>query len=111
MIDDDERTPDPEFIREALQAAVSGPFFPEPWFQTIFGVERDAMAEVLRTWPRFETTETTRLAINNALVHFGTNPYGVSGDWSEFTESSPAQAKAALERWRRSWLDCPDPDH
>lgn len=92
---------DEEVIRQALNAAVSSPFFPEPWFQTIFGVERDEVSEVLRSWPNPHPSSATALAINNALVCLGTNPYHRDGDWSDYTDASPEEAKAVLDRWRQ----------
>ena len=101
--DGDEQARDQEVIRQALDAAVRGPFFPDPWFQTIFGVDRVDMAGVLRAWPTNDSSETTFLAVNNALAMFRMDPYGSGGSWADYTDATEAEATATVHRWKASW--------
>lgn len=40
-----------EVVRECLQAAVKGPFFPDWEFETLFGLTREEVGKVLLSWP------------------------------------------------------------
>ena len=56
-----------EVVRECLRAAVDGPFFPDWEFSTIFGLTRDEVKQVLRSWPELnEADESVVRAINRA---------------------------------------------
>src|SRR6266567_1234624 len=63
-LDEQER----DVVRQCLQAAVDGPFFPDWEFGTIFGLERDEVRRVLRSWPEIdETDQNVVTAINNSF--------------------------------------------
>lgn len=41
-----------EIVRNALQAAIEGSFFPEWEFQTLIGVDRETVRQVHAAWPQ-----------------------------------------------------------
>ena len=72
--------PEREIIRRCVQAAAEGPYFPDREFATIFGVSRDEVRAVLRSWPSVdETSETVTLSINNALNNLTGYPHRLDG--------------------------------
>src|SRR5512133_4344993 len=55
-------------VGECLRAAVKGPFFPDWEFETIFGLEREEVGQVLSSWPNVNETEDSVVrAINNSM--------------------------------------------
>jgi len=91
---------DLEVVRECLTAAVHGPFFPEWEFHTIFGLERDDVAEVLDRWPETANPEGQDLAVKDALNNLLGYPHGQEQAWREFISAQPSEVAAVLARWR-----------
>ena len=57
-----------EVVRECLQAAVEGPFFPEWEFSTLFGLTRDEVRKVLSSWPDGNESDKFVVAAINKLI-------------------------------------------
>lgn len=97
-LDDKER----EVVRECLRAAVDGPFFPEWEFQTIFGLEREEVKEVLLAWPELdESDESVVMAINNCfnnlLGYPAKNKYE---NWPDFISVSHMELARIFDKWK-----------
>jgi len=91
---------DVEIVRQCLTATVAGPFFPDWEFQTLFGLARDEVAEVLDHWPDPANPEDQDLAVNNALNWLLGYPHGQEQAWREFISAEPSDVAAVLTRWR-----------
>jgi hypothetical protein len=89
-------------VRECLQAAVEGPFFPEWEFQTIFGITRDDVRRVLRSWPELnEADKDVTLAINNSLNNLLGYPARNKREmWPRFISVSPMELAGIFDRWK-----------
>ena len=79
-IDERERTT----VAECLRAAADGPFFPDWEFQTLFGLEREEVREVLARWPDPADPEEQWQAINGAMNLLLGYPHGQDRIWSEY---------------------------
>lgn len=88
-------------IRECLRAAVEGPFFPDWEFQTLFGLERLEVKEVLDSWPRLdETKKSVTVAINNSLVNLLGYPHNCNDHWSQFISVTEKEVAGVLDKWK-----------
>jgi hypothetical protein len=67
---------DVHLIGAALDAAVSGPFFPDWEFHTLFGLSRDEVKRVAAGWPDNATEPDTELAVWNSLANLWGYPHG-----------------------------------
>jgi hypothetical protein len=79
-IDDRERTT----VAECLRAATDGPFFPDWEFQTLFGLERDEVRDVLARWPDPADPEEQWQAINGAMNLLLGYPHGKDQIWADY---------------------------
>ena len=97
-LDDRER----EVVRECLRAAVEGPFFPEWEFETIFGLTRDEIKQVLLAWPRLdETDESVVIAINNCFNNLLGYPAKRKHEiWPEFISVSHMDLAKIFDKWK-----------
>ena len=92
-----------EIVRQCLNAAVNGPFFPEWEFHTLFGLERSEVKAVLRAWPKLvETKEEVQVAINNTLNNLLGYPHGCEKEWPHFISVSSNEVKRVFNKWRES---------
>jgi hypothetical protein len=96
----DERERD--VVRQCLQAAVDGPFFPEWEFGTIFGLERDEVRRVLMSWPGLdETDESVVRAINNAFNNLlGYPTKNKQAIWPKFISVSGMELARIFDKWK-----------
>jgi hypothetical protein len=85
-VDDRQR----RIIREALEAAVHGPFLPDHGFATLIGCNRNELAVVLNRWPDSDSPSDQELAVNNVLNMLVACPHR---QWSRFGEYSMATLK------------------
>lgn len=85
-----------ETVRSALEAAARGPFFPDWEFQTLFGVDRDAVERALQRFPALEGADD-RLAVNNAFANLLGYPHGGSLDAYNLTGE---RLHAVFDKWR-----------
>ena len=97
-------TPDErELVRRSLVAAVEGPYFPDWEFQTLFGVKRAEVADVVRKWPAVdESRDVARLAIDNALANLLGYPHGRTAQLESELGVTTARLEQVFTKWRSS---------
>lgn len=100
LADLDER--EREVVRECLRATVEGPFFPDWEFQTIFGLERDAVRKVLSSWPRLnEADESVVRAINNSMNNLiGYPTQNKKEIWPKYISVMPWDLAVIFDKWK-----------
>ena len=92
-----------EVLRRSLVAAAEGPYFPDWEFQTLFGVTRAEVSDVVRAWQCLdESHDVFRRAINNALVHLIHYPHGQTLQLERELGVTTAQLEKVFAKWRRS---------
>ena len=91
---------DLELIRAALEASVDGPFFPDWEFQTLMGVERAQMRQVLAEWPDVSDHGIADLAVNNAIGMILGYPHNDWEAWRGFSDANPEDLQLTLARWQ-----------
>jgi len=88
-------------VRQCLNAAVAGPFFPDWEFRTLFGIERRDVAEVLERWPDLDDArQVDALAINNSLNNLWGYPHRLEDHWSEFIDAPRNEVLRVFMKWR-----------
>ena len=95
-------------IGECLRAAAEGPFFRDEgaddpyWeFHSLFGLEREELAQIAVAWPNVEgQDESVGLAVNNCLNNLLGYPHCHAKEWSSFISVSVDEVAAVFERWR-----------
>ena len=97
-------TPDErELVRRSLVVAIEGPYFPDWEFQTLFGVTRAEVAEVVRKWPAVdETRDVARLAIDNALANLLGYPHGRTAQLKSELGVTTERLEQVFTKWRSS---------
>ena len=89
-----------KIIGDCLSASVDGPFFPEWEFSTLFGLKRAEVAQVRQSWPDVSAEdETTRTAVNNALVNLLGYPH--NEELGRFVSATPKRLREILAKWQR----------
>jgi hypothetical protein len=92
-----------EVVRQCLNAAAYGPFFPDWEFHALFGLERNEVKSVLESWPEpDETNEDVQLAINNSLSNLLGYPHGCEKEWPRFVSVSSKEVQKVFKKWRQS---------
>jgi hypothetical protein len=90
-------------IRQCLRAAADGPFFPDWEFETLFGLGRNELKDILEIWPDVdESEEKVQIAINNTLNNLLGYPHGCEKEWHQFITASAKQVQVIFEKWRGS---------
>ncbi|GAA4886993.1 hypothetical protein ACFPM3_20495 [Streptomyces coeruleoprunus] len=89
-----------QIIKECLDAAVSGPFFPDWEFHSLMGFTRDEIAAVAASWPSPPIADTEDDAVNNVLTNLLGYPHGVESRWHECLPATRDQVAQVLARWR-----------
>jgi hypothetical protein len=89
-----------EIIREALLAAVRGPYFPEWEFGTLIGRTRDEVASILASWPATDDPTSQDVAVNNVLLNLLGYPHGEDAALIRDVPAGPNKIRSVLERWR-----------
>ena len=86
-------------VAGCLRAATEGPFFPEWEFQTLFGVTRDEVREVRRSWP-VETVESSvfKAAVIGSMNHLLGYPHGPWAAVNAYVDAPPEEVWSALDR-------------
>lgn len=87
-------------IKQCLDAAVTGPYFPDWEFDTLMGFSRDEIAAIAAAWPTFPDPDAQADAVNNVLNMLLGYPHGHSARWHEYSEATPEQIALVLARWR-----------
>jgi len=75
---------DVEVVKSCFDAAVSGPFFPEWEFQTLFGLSRDDLRQVAAQWPENLCEPIAENAVFNTLTNLSGYPHEQEGDLASF---------------------------
>jgi hypothetical protein len=88
-----------EIVRQCLSAAVEGPFFPDWEFDTLIGLDRDEVAEVLAAWPGGDA-DTQDLAVNNVLNNLLGYPHHQWEILQQYVTATSADIAAVLAHWR-----------
>jgi hypothetical protein len=92
-----------EVVRRSLVAAAEGRYFPDWEFQTLFGVTRVQVAEVLRAWPAIdESREFVQLAINNTFSNLLGYPHGKTGQLERELGVTTTRLEQVFTKWRNS---------
>ena len=87
-------------VCECLTAAVRGSFFPEWEFQTLMGLERTEVEQVLETWPDARDLERQDTAVSNVLNMLLGYPHDEWRAWQTYISASPEEVGTVLARWR-----------
>jgi hypothetical protein len=90
---------DSEIVRQALRAAVEGPFFPDEEFSTLFGVDRNTANEILVAWPeRTVGPDTFRGAVIGSLNNLLGYPHGKDEDLLAYVPEGRKAIEKTLAR-------------
>ena len=88
-----------ETIRRALRATVEGSFFPDWEFQTLIGLERSEVRQILDDWPRQSLGEVEfRCGVVNSLNNLLGYPHGCMDELAAYGLEGPEAISAVLER-------------
>ena len=91
---------DSEIIKNCLDAAVQGPFFPDWEFSTLMGFGRDEIRAIAESWPDTESPEDQDDAVNNVLNMLLGYPHQKWSVWEQFSTAEPREIAEVLARWR-----------
>lgn len=91
-----------EVVRECLLATVEGPFFPDWEFETIFGLEREDVRQVLLSWPALnESDDSVVRAINNSFNNLLGYPTKNKQEiWPKFISVSGIELARIFDKWK-----------
>jgi len=87
-----------EVIGECLDAAATGPFFPDWEFQTLFGLDREEVRRIASDWPTVDSD--TWVAVANSLGNLLGYPHGLDGEWTEYVSVPRAEVEGILKKWK-----------
>src|SRR5262245_8907509 len=83
-----------EVIRQCLQAAATGPFYPDWEFSTLFGVTRETVRQVLADFPTVDDAdESVKLSINNSMNLLWFYPHDCGEVWDQYFSVSEQEMK------------------
>jgi len=94
-------------IRRCLSVAVNGPYFPDWEFQTLMGVDRDEVEEVLDAWPEAVATSAWEsdpfrlqvIAVGNVLNNLLGYPHGQGDLLVQDIGVGTNELRKVLSRW------------
>ena len=82
---------------------MSGRFFPMWEFQTLFGLEHQAVADIAHGIALDDSQEDVRIAINNTLNWLTGYPHNCDPEiWSQFIPVPPDEVRRILKKWKRT---------
>ena len=89
-------------IDDCLRAAVTGRLFPMWEFQTLFGLDHQAVADIaFGPRPLDDAREDVKVAINNALNWLTGYPHGCDREeWERNIRVPPAEVRRILKKWK-----------
>lgn len=94
---------DKDIVYQCLVASLEGAFFPEWEFYTLFGVERNTLAKIVKSWPNVDDgEEEVFLAINNTLGNLVGYPHGRPEEWKKYISATPEEVTTILQRWKNN---------
>lgn len=90
-------------IHECLRASVTGPFFPMWEFHSLFGLEHQAVADIVFGPRPFDDCHPdVRVAINNALNMLTGYPHKRYDVWYDYISVPPNEVRRILKKWKRT---------
>lgn len=75
----------------------------DPWweFETLMGLDRDAVAAIAEHWPEVDLDdEEVRAAIGNSMNNLLGYPHQCWADWPQHIAVSPPEVARCFHRWR-----------
>ena len=91
--------PDYKIHREALLAAVNGPFFPDWEFQTIFGLTRTEIEDIAIAFaPDTPIAGDAAWALRGSIGNLIGYPHGQEAIWSEWISVTHSELEDAFTR-------------
>ncbi|MCR9145162.1 MAG: hypothetical protein NXI24_23190 [bacterium] len=90
-------------VHECLEATTEGPFFEEWEFETLFGLTREEVREVIDNfdqWERESEENMARNAINGALGNLLGFPHRKEKIWEQYISVSPEEIKRIFDLYR-----------
>ena len=93
---------DGEVLRACLRAAAEGPFFPDWEFRTLFGLDRDELSGVSKSWPESEDPQDQFAAVAGAMANLLGYPHRRDDVWSEFIPASRTEVEDLLWKIREA---------
>ncbi|MEO8680092.1 MAG: hypothetical protein ABI665_13655 [Vicinamibacterales bacterium] len=94
---------DTALVGACLEAAATGPFFPDWEFETLFGLSRDQLRAVSKRWPENVDEEETEIAVRNTLANLCGYPHKQEERLAEMVSATP-------DRVRQLWDKVGKPD-
>jgi hypothetical protein len=92
---------DRQIIGRCLRASVEGPFFDEWEFQTLFGITRAQVAQVLKAWPAVDGRDkNVDLAVHNSLGQLLGYPHREKEAWEQYIAMPKERVRETLRRWK-----------
>ncbi|WP_053076565.1 hypothetical protein [Caenimonas sp. SL110] len=90
---------DIETVKQCLQAAVDGPFFPEWEFEALFGVNRGLVRAVLNEWPAGAMSEDdVGCAVVGSLNNLLGYPHGHESELARYVAMPLDEVRGTLDR-------------
>jgi hypothetical protein len=88
-------------VRECLQAAAEGPFFPDWEFPTLFGIDRDQVRQLLLSWPKVdEADDAILLSINNSFNNLLGYPNDMHEEWAKWISVTEGEVARIFAKWK-----------
>jgi hypothetical protein len=90
-----------EVERRCLVEAADGPYFPDWEFETLFGVTRSEVSDIIHTWPSVDDRrEVVRIAIGNAFANLLGYPHGDIPRLERAVGIRAERIEAVFLKWR-----------
>lgn len=87
-----------ELIRQCLEAASNGGFFPDWEFETLFGISREEVKKVCEQWPNVVQSELSAAAVVGSLNNLLGYPHRKDDELFRKISSSPESLIRLLEK-------------
>ncbi len=90
---------DKDTIYQCLKASCYGPFFPEPEFHTLFGMERKELESIIENWNSLDKNDhQVEVAVVNSMNNLIGYPHGEETIWGNYISVSPVEVEELLDR-------------
>ena len=88
-------------IYQCLKATVEGSFFPEWEFNTLFGLTRQEVKQIIKDWAVIDRDSSiVILAINNSFNNLLYYPHKCEREWHNFISVSRQKLKTIYSKWK-----------
>lgn len=95
-----------EIVRQCIHASYAGTFFPDWEFETLFGVEREELKQILTAWPNIDESDSrTMLSINNTFNNLLGYPHRKEKEWPKYITVSPHEVARIFSKWRGKGIE------